>query len=695
MSVRGFRLFVAGFAFGSLCLMSSLAVPTSAIALSDQSRSSLPVVIDESIPDDAELISTELAVLDDGSLVYVKDGSVAPTSLMGSEETPVDPLDITGGSRFERISVGEARDLIVSDGAAALSRSIDNGDYGAYWGSYSGEQAFFQSNGSMFACRARGVIDVSEHNGDIDWDAAKADGVEGAIIRIGYSDARLDYKAQRNIDECKRLGIPFGVYLYSYADTVSAAADEGGFIAWALGQLGVTANDLSYPIYYDLEEWSWTGHSPVTDPSVNTAFVEACYRSVKSAGFNNFAVYSYTSWLNTALNSSYIHGLTNWVAQYYGRLTYGDLSCNYRGWQYTSEGSISGVYGDCDLNAFGYASWPANDHDGVSLDSLGERVTDLTEGDYSLCSSLGNLYIDIYNASGNNGVGAIVWPGSGADNQLFHIAPAGNGHYTIGNVATGKNLDAFNGQTANGTDIIQWEANSGANQLWDLYIMEDGTYMIASVNAGSHNKVIDVYDNCSDPGTKLELWAANGGANQRFTLCLKGGSSSEDSVGYTGWNQDRTRWYDNDRIATEHAFYDASSDAWYWADADGSIACDKDVFIPKDETKKNDNGTWGEGKWVRFDADRKMVKDEDYRYGAWYYFDLITGEMSHGDVYLPSSGGKWVRYDSVTGRMVYGPDYRYGAWYYFDTVTGAMAHGEVFVPDWSSIHYFDWITGRG
>lgn len=90
-----------------------------------------------------------------------------------------------------------------------------------------------------------------------------------------------------------------------------------------------------------------------------------------------------------------------------------------------------------------------------------------------------------------------------------------------------------------------------------------------------------------------------------------------------------------------------------------------------------------------------MVKDEDYRYGAWYYFDLITGEMSHGDVYLPSSGGKWVRYDSVTGRMVYGPDYRYGAWYYFDTVTGAMAHGEVFVPDWSSIHYFDWITGRG
>lgn len=693
MSVRNYRLAPVRAFIGAACLSACLLAPGTALALSDQASSSLPAFIDESIPDDAQLISAEVAVLEDGSLVYVKDGSSASSSLLGTQDSPADPLDITDGTRFERMSVGEARDQMASAGAAALGRSIDNGDYGAYWGWYSGEQAFFQSNGTMFACKARGVIDVSEHNGDIDWAAAKADGVEGAIIRIGFSTSRLDYKAQRNINECKRLGIPFGVYLYSYADSVSAAADEGSYIVWALNQLGVTANDLSYPIYYDLEEWSWTGHSPVTNPSTNAAMVEACLRSVKSAGYNNFAVYSYTSWLNYALNSSYIHGLTNWVAQYYGRLTYSDLSSNYRGWQYTSEGSVSGVYGDCDLNAFGYASWPAGDHDGTSLDSLGERVTDLTEGDYTMCSALGNLYIDIYNSSSNNGVGAIVWPGSGSDNQLFHIAPAGDGHYTITNVCTGKRLDAFNGQTANGTDVIQWEANSGTNQLWDLYVMSGGTYMIAGVGAGSHNKVIDVYFASTEPGTKLELWAANGGANQRFALTLKGGTSP-DAGGYTGWNEDHTRWYENDEFVSEHAFYDAESDAWYWADADGSIACDKDVFIPKDESKKNADGTWGDGKWVRFDADCKMVKGEDYRNGAWYYFDEITGEMSHGDVYLRSSGGKWVRYDEETGRMVYGLDYRYGAWYYFDPVTGAMAHGDVYVSEWSGTYHFDDVTGR-
>ncbi len=166
-------------------------------------------------------------------------------------------------------------------------------------------------------------------------------------------------------------------------------------------------------------------------------------------------------------------------------------------------------------------------------------------------------------------------------------------------------------------------------------------------------------------------------------------------ISRTGWSADGTRWYDNGVVATEHAFFDPDSDAWYWADADGTIARDKDVYIPKDETKKNADGTWGDGKWVRFDEDRKMVKGEDFRYGSWYHFDEVTGEMAHGDVYLRSSGGKWVRYDAVTGRMVYGLDYRYGAWYYFDPVTGAMAHGGVYVPAWGAYHYFDAVTGRG
>ena len=94
------------------------------------------------------------------------------------------------------------------------------------------------------------------------------------------------------------------------------------------------------------------------------------------------------------------------------------------------------------------------------------------------------------------------------------------------------------------------------------------------------------------------------------------------------------------------AFYDPDSNAWYWADADGTIACDKDVYIPKDESNR-------------------------------------------------AKGGKWVRYDPVTGIMVHGLDRRNGAWDYFDQYTGKMAHGRAWVPEWRAWHHFDEVTGRG
>ena len=80
------------------------------------------------------------------------------------------------------------------------------------------------------------MIDVSSWQGDVDWAKAKADGVEGAIIRLGYGWGNYaDAKAQRNINECKRLGIPFGIYWYSYAYDANCARAEGNDVAarWA------------------------------------------------------------------------------------------------------------------------------------------------------------------------------------------------------------------------------------------------------------------------------------------------------------------------------------------------------------------------------------------------------------------------------------------------------------------------------
>ena len=165
-----------------------------------------------------------------------------------------------------------------------------------------------------------------------------------------------------------------------------------------------------------------------------------------------------------------------------------------------------------------------------------------------------------------------------------------------------------------------------------------------------------------------------------FTLQAKWGD-------YTGWNESGTAWYDNGVMARSHCFYDPGTGAWYWADADGSIAAGKDVFIPKDESDRSKGG-----KWVRFEADRTMVKGEDFRYGGWYLFDRVTGEMAKG--FAVPDGKKWCYYDPVTGKMQYGERAIDGGWYYLTPGTGAVDYEWAWLPGSNKWVYYDAVTGR-
>lgn len=240
-----------------------------------------------------------------------------------------------------------------AEGSVRLA-ALQNNEYGAHWGSYNGTAAFFDASNNLFVQQAKGVIDVSAWQGNINWQAVKNSGVEGAIIRIGYGwDNGFDKQALRNISECRRLGIPFGIYLYSYAYDANTGAAEGSSLVNLLQKAGVSSSDLGYPVYYDLERWTWTGHEVPNDPGTYDGIVNAWYGRLQSAGYNNLAVYSYTSYLNTALNSGNIHSKTRWVAQYGSSMGYTAFPTNDRGWQYTSRGSVSGISGTVDLNAFG------------------------------------------------------------------------------------------------------------------------------------------------------------------------------------------------------------------------------------------------------------------------------------------------------------------------------------------------------
>lgn len=357
----------------------------SATSMPDNPNAKLPDTVSGEISDDATVVSEDLAVTPEGEVKNIETGeTVTDTTLVGTQDQQPDPLAKTNGESFIPVSAEDVKNAVVN--ANVQLSKFESNEYGAHWGTYNNTKAFFDYQNNLFVQQAKGVIDVSEWQGDIDWAKAKADGVEGAIIRLGYGEGNnADKKAQRNISECKRLGIPFGIYWYSYADTPALAKEEGTDVVAKLKQFGVNPSDLAYPVYYDLEKWTWEGHQPPTDPNVYNNIVNNWYSALQSAGYKNLGVYSYTSYLQGPLKHADIYAKTTWVAQYGARMGFDSFPTNSRGWQYTSTGKVDGISGNVDMNAFGnkeYESlinllWVVRDEDIAVGASVNAPYTDL------------------------------------------------------------------------------------------------------------------------------------------------------------------------------------------------------------------------------------------------------------------------------------------------------------------------------
>ena len=150
---------------------------------------------------------------------------------------------------------------------------------------------YFNTSGQAMPAAVLKGMDVSKFQGEVDWEKAKAAGIDFAIIRCGYGGewdgqeenwAQDDTYWRRNADECTRLGIPFGTYLYSYATTVEEARSEADHVARLLGltappQEGLddytaAPYQLSYPVYYDLEDKYISGVFPAEMAELTEAF---------------------------------------------------------------------------------------------------------------------------------------------------------------------------------------------------------------------------------------------------------------------------------------------------------------------------------------------------------------------------------------------------------------------------------------
>ncbi|MGP1360910.1 MAG: glycoside hydrolase family 25 protein [Candidatus Fimenecus sp.] len=196
-------------------------------------------------------------------------------------------------------------------------------------------------------------IDVSNHNGKIDWNAVKASGVDCAVIRVGFrgygnGDLKLDSKFNENIAAAKAAGIKVGVYFYSQAINVREALEEASV---AVNYARVYSPEL--PIYIDTEFTTSKrdGRGDKLSASQRTQVVVAFCEAVKNAGFKP-GIYASKTFFTDELLYDRISEYEFWVAHYTADTT--DFRYPYKAWQYTSTSSVSGISGNVDLNIFLY-----------------------------------------------------------------------------------------------------------------------------------------------------------------------------------------------------------------------------------------------------------------------------------------------------------------------------------------------------
>ena len=328
---------------------SQIIQPYSAYALSVQAAAASQSVLQTSIEHESQGVSSQ-GVQDDAS------GSRGVTEWYGDDANAARPDGETDSDSGEQPGIGvEESGVDESNGEAPTDDSAEMNSCEAdslepnSWRFENGV-LIDSGNGDIDAQSltddslpngvvARG-IDVSNHQGTVDWNKVKAAGIDFAILKVGPVYGKPDDSFERNAAECERLGIPYGVYYYSYARSVEDANKEADrTLAWLGG------HHPSLPVYYDLED-SYILQDPDFSKDKLTQIAQTFCNRMEAVGFKS-GIYANLNWLNNYLNSPSLNGYDHWVAQYNWRC---DYAGSYSFWQYSSSGNVPGVNGRCDMN---------------------------------------------------------------------------------------------------------------------------------------------------------------------------------------------------------------------------------------------------------------------------------------------------------------------------------------------------------
>lgn len=191
-------------------------------------------------------------------------------------------------------------------------------------------------------------IDVSTWQNNIDWNQVKESGIEFAMIREGYGKNdpnQIDDCFRRNAEEAQKNGIPFGVYHYSYAQSVNDAVNEAKFCL-----SNIDKYQLGYPVAFDIEDSSMQHLGKRTLTDICKAFCE----QIEQAGYYAM-IYCNVNWLENYLyKDELLSKYDLWLAHW--EVDSPKYECGI--WQYSDSGKVSGISGNVDLS-ISYKDYPS------------------------------------------------------------------------------------------------------------------------------------------------------------------------------------------------------------------------------------------------------------------------------------------------------------------------------------------------
>ena len=563
-------------------------------------------------------------------------------------------------------------------------------------------------------------IDVSEHQGRIDWNAVKASGIDFAILRVGFGapswGGRVDYQFNRNISECERLGIPYGVYIYSYAFDNQQAADEASMVINCL-----SGHNPRLPVYYDLEDNSIIANGRQTGIALRAQVF--CNR-ISAAGYEP-GIYANLNWFNNILTDSVFKSSSwdHWIAQYNSQC---DYTGNYSFWQYKSNGKVPGINGNVDMN-YAYVDvslyhWQLIDSTWYYAASNGKAYTGwlFQSGTWywlepdvggAMATGLhecnGSLYW--FNSSGAMATGWVL------DGGTWYYA-TGSGALARGPVSVGGVPYCFDarmgamltGYQTDAQGVRRYFGSCGPLNGWGFvdgswYWFADGIASTGWLYTGGSWYWLD-----PDAGGAMVtgLHACNGSA---YWFSASGAMA-------TGWVLDGGTWYYATGSGALASGWLNLNGAWYWLDPSTHAMATGVQTIGSCEYIFNSTGKmmancWsnGDGSWmyhssssgaidlkgIMTDSGIQLIDDDGNartgwiesqgaRYycsangviltgwqqiaGSWYYFNS-DGRMATGWL---NDGGNWFWLDSSSGTMKTGWLSLGGTWYYLDAARGGV-----------------------